>query len=89
MNIIILSALIVYYPFVIFLYIAKYHKPKIPFRIIVLGSFFLAATITPGTMVLIDAGLTIVLSLIYIPTYLAIMLIYKSPKKPKDEKVET
>lgn len=81
MEILILSALIVYYPFAIFLYIAKYRKPRIPYRIIILISFLLAATITPGTMILIDAGLTVILSLIYIPTYLAIMVLYRAPKQ--------
>jgi sec-independent protein translocase protein TatC len=83
MNILLLSALIVYYPFVIFLYVAKFHKPKISYRIIILISFLLAATITPGTMILIDAGLTVLLSLIYIPTYLTIMILYRAPRNPQ------
>lgn len=81
-----LSAVIVYYPFVIYIYSVAYDKPRIPLRLIVLISFCLAAALTPGTMVLIDFGLTIVLSLIYIPTYLAIALLYKRSKEAENQK---
>jgi hypothetical protein len=34
--------------------------------------------LTPGTMVLLDLGLTVMLSLIYIPTHLAIAVLHKN-----------
>ncbi|MDP1615251.1 MAG: twin-arginine translocase subunit TatC [Methylococcales bacterium] len=80
LKIMILSAIVVYYPFGIYLYSVKFQKSRIPLRIIFLISFFIAALITPGTMILIDFGLTIVLFFIYLPTYLAIKLIYRTPE---------